>query len=250
MMEMTQELFEKIEAYLEGSLSETELASFKTLIDTNPDLKNEIAIHQGLQDELSNTKAIDFRKKLIIAQQELAAQNNKEKKKSFLLSYWKIAASIIFIIGIFSFFWFQNSTEQDLYAIYYTPYPIGEIKRGADATDNKVLKNILLNYKNQKYQQTIIDLENLVAKEPTNEKFKLCLGNSYLNTDQLTKAKTLFKTFSTENKNYFDAQWFLSLTYLKMDQKDSVIPILKTMTSQNMRYKKSAIDLLKELEER
>ncbi len=247
---MTQELFEKIEAYIEGSLSETELGSFKTLIEANPELKNEITIHKELQNELANTKAIDFRKKLITAKEELAQENTKQKKKTLASSsYWKIAASIIFIIGVSTFFWFQNTTEQDLYAMYYTPYPIGDIKRGADDTENKVFKDILFNYKNQKYQETITDLEKLVLQKPNEEKLKLCLGNSYLNTDQLIKAKTLFKAFSTESTNYFDAQWFLALTYLKMNQKDSMIPILKELISQNTRYKKNAIALLKDLED-
>ncbi len=246
---MTQELFETIEAYIEGSLSETQLESFEALIEANPELKNEITIHKELQNELASTKAIDFRRKLITAKEELAQENNTQKKRSLVLSYWKIAASIIFIIGISTFFWFQNNTEQDLYAMYYTPYPIGDIKRGVDTTENKVLKDILLNYKSQKYSETIIDLENLIAQKPNDEKLKLCLGNSYLNTDQLIKAETLFKAFSRESTNHFDAQWFLSLTYLRMDQKDRMIPILKELISKNTRYKKSAIALLNDLED-
>ncbi len=245
---MTQKLFETIEAYIEGSLSETELESFVALIEANPELKNEITIHKELRNEFANTKAIDFRRKLIIAKEELAQENNQQKTRSLVLSYWKIAAFIIFIIGIPTFFWFQNNTEQDLYAIYYTPYPIEDIKRGVDTTRIKILNDILLNYKSQKYREIIIDLENLVVQKSNEEKLKLCLGNSYLNTDQLIKAETLFKTFSRESTNYFDAQWFLSLTYLRMNQKDSMIPILKELISKNTRHTKNAIALLKDLE--
>ncbi|MDH7447666.1 hypothetical protein [Aquimarina sp. 2201CG14-23] len=249
-MEITQELFEKIEAYIEGSLSEAELRSFKTLIETNPELKKEIMIHKELQNELSNTKAIEFRKKLVVVSKELTDQNNIQRKKSSILSYWRIAASLIIIIGLSTFLWLQNNPEQDLYAMYYTPYPIGDIKRGSDTTNDTVFKDILLNYKNQEYQKTIAGLESLIVERPNEEKLKLCLGNSYLNTDQLIKAETLFKVVSKESETYFDAQWFLSLTYLKMNQEERMVPILKKLVSQNTRYKKNASALLKKIKDK
>ncbi|MBL0682112.1 hypothetical protein JJQ60_01145 [Aquimarina mytili] len=246
-MEMTQELSEKIEAYIQGMLSGTELADFENMILENPELNKRVNIQKELWATLKNQKSLDFRKKLITINQELKNEADTNKKSTFS-TYWKIAASFLVLIGMSTFLWLNHNPEEELFAAYYAPYPIGDIKRGADtATDD--FKEIVLDYKRKEYIKVIPALERYVQQKPDNEQLKLCLGNSYLNTNQLAKAETLFQNFSSESKYYSDAKWFLSLTYLKMKEEDQTTLLLKELISFDNIYKQNAAKLLQEIEE-
>ncbi len=244
-MKMTQELSEKIEGYIEGSLSETELADFDKMLLENPELQEKIEIQKDIQAALKNQKSIDFRKKLVQINQDL--DNKTQNKKVSIPSYWKIAASFLVLIGLTTFLWFNNNSSKDLFAAYYTPYPIGDIKRGATNLDDPNFKSVVLEYKNKEYKKVIPALEDLVSAQPNNETLKLSLGNAYLNTNQLDKSVKIFEEFLATSKFYNDAQWFLALTYLKMDQEPTIIPILEGLISQNTKYKNTATDLLKDI---
>lgn len=249
-MERTQELFERIEAYIDGTLLDKELVDFENEIKANPELKEQIKIHKELKINLKDQKSIDFRKKLINVSQEL--KKKKESKKSNSFSFWKIAASIVVLVGLSTFVWLNNGInhEQDLFATYYVSYPIGDIKRGSETNTNQDFKTIVLQYKAKEYQKVVAPLENLINQNPNDEVLKLCLGNSYINTNQFAKAESLFANFSKNSKHYTDALWFLSLTYLKMEKTDKTIPLLKELITYNSIYKKTATSLLKDLQEK
>ncbi|WP_282086178.1 tetratricopeptide repeat protein [Aquimarina algiphila] len=245
-MKMTQELSEQIEAYIEGSLSGKALTDFKQTIKANPELEEEVKIQTELFNNLRNKKSLDFRKKLIEINKEINDEKASEKSNTF--TFWKIAASILILIGISSILWFTNTTSENLFAQYYTPYPIGDIKRGDQTSIDDNFKKVVLNYKKKEYQKVIPFLESTIEKNPNDEQLKLCLGNSYLNTNQFKKAEALFLSFSAESKYYSDAIWFLSLTYLKMEKEEQTISLLEKLSSSNNIHTENAGNLLKDLE--
>lgn len=248
-MEMTQELSEKIEAYIDGTLGGKTLVEFEDMMANNPELKDKVALQRELKNRLKNQKTIDFRKKLIQINEEIKNDTSTQKTevRPTISLYWKAAASILVLIGISALFWFNNSTQEDLFAMYYTPYPIGDIKRSSETSSDTDFKKIVLQYKRKEYAKVIPDLEHLVEQNPNNEPLKLCLGNSYLNVDSLTKAEALFQDFSSESRYYNDARWFLSLTYLKMKKEKPAINMLKQLTVYENIHKQNAQQLLQKL---
>ncbi len=59
-----EERYEDIEKYLEGKLTGEELRAFETAMKEEPELAEEVALHQRLGDFLEDVDAIDFRKNL------------------------------------------------------------------------------------------------------------------------------------------------------------------------------------------
>lgn len=244
-MERTQELFEKIDAYLKGKLESDDLKSFKKTLAYNKELQEEIEKYKLVQTALKNRDSIDFRKKLQQIDGELKREESTEKNNtSVSWLNWKIAAVFITLIGVSSLWYLQNSVEEDLFSSYYTPYPMSDLTRGQDITpDATSLKKMTLNYRNKEYQKVIAFFENKLDTI-TNDRLKLYLGNSYLNTGQEDKAIIAFQSIHVKSAFYQDAQWFLALTYIKVDEQVKAIPILKKLSAFTNLYTHKASKLV------
>ncbi len=249
---MTQELSEKIEAYIEGALSGADLTDFENTLKSDQELAQEVTLQKELLTYLQhNEKSIAFRKKLQVISEEIKKENSHKTstvtKKSF--TYFKIAASFLVLIGLSTFLWFNtgNTTPEDLYAQYYVTYPIGDIKRGAEISEDIAIKDIIVQYKNGEYQKVIKPLESIVASNPNNERLRLCLGNCYLNTNQLDKAETIFTSITSDSVYHSDAKWFLSLTYLKKEETNKMIPLLEELSLLDNIHKQNSEKLLKDI---
>ncbi|TSE03454.1 MULTISPECIES: tetratricopeptide repeat protein [Aquimarina] len=246
-MKKNQELFENIDAYLNGNLVGADLELFENTLKLDTELQEEVEKYRLIKEALKDKDIINFREKLKDIDREIEEEKVREiqPKKSFK-TYYRIAAIFIAIVGISSLFWIYQ--EPDLYAQYYVPYPMNELTRSSEESTIEVLKEVSLQYKRKEYQKTIPVLERLIQEYPNDDRLKLYLGNSYLNTDQEEKAITLFQNIVKNDTLHNDALWFLSLAHVKTENNGKAITFLKELTSYENLYKKSAIDLLEELE--
>ena len=253
-MERNQELFEKIEGYLNKTLSQEELAAFEKELLASTALQEEVEKHRVLHETLSDTDTLAFREKLIRISQEI--KEEEQKSTSGFWQYWKIAASIVVIIGVSALLWFSGfgkDQNQDLYATYYEPFPVEDTTRGEDTQD---FAEVLTAYSKGEYQKILPQLQQIVNTKETDSfgslssvnQFSLYLGNSYINTNQEKKAIPVFESIAKSSKYYENAQWYLALTYLKLKDKKQVISILKELVEYNGVYKDKSIKLLEELQ--
>ncbi len=248
-MKRTQQLFDKIEAYLARTLPLEEREAFEKEMDENPELQLEVEKHRELHAVFADEDTMAFKQQLIeisrsIREEEAAAASTFKTTSRFL----KIAASIALIIGIGSAIWYTYTIQDqnnDLYAAYYSRYPVEDVTRG---DKDNVLKNILKDYASGAYKNVIDSLENSNLKE-SNQRLKIYLGNSYLQTENPKDAITQFASITPSSRYYEIAQWYLSLAHLKKNQPKQSIKTLKNIIEFNGSYKRKAERLLKELSE-
>jgi len=238
-MNRDQNIFDTIERYLSGDLSSRELQDFETEMAGNLDLKKEVELHRSLHEELKDIDTLQFRKKIA----RIATNQNKDSKG--IGSFWKIAASLLILVGLSTFLWFQlASRESDLFETYYRPYPVEDVVRGNTEKESDA---ILKGYSNREYREVIPKLEGLIAEDAENEVLKLYLGNSYLNTGQEDKAISTFNGITQESKYYEDAQWYLALTHAKLGNSQKASEYLKWIIDYNGLHKAKATELLQKL---
>ncbi len=243
-MERTQEIFEKIEAYINNTLSQEERSVFEKEMEQNPELQTEVDKHKKLHEVLSDTDTLAFKEKLVKISDEIKAEGTSSR--SWFLQHWKMAATIAVILGIGSILWFNaNRTHQnqELYAAYYEPFPIEDTTRGESTND---FADALIHYAQGEYDRVISTLEELVHV-PDQEQLSLYLGNSYMNTGEEQKAIDIFKNIDGSSKYHENAQWYLALTYLKIGDTKKLKPLLTTIINYNGVYKENATHLQKAL---
>lgn len=242
-MERTPEIFEKIEAYLSQSLPKDELLKFEAEIAKNIELQNEIEKHKSLHEVLGDKDTLAFKEKLT----DISKKIKEEKTtSSFFSAKWKVAATIIVVVGIGSFLWYTSTVQNkalDLYASYYEPFPVEDVTRGES---NTKFKQVIKNYNNQEYSEVIIALENIANLK---DEFTLYLGNSYIKTDQEQKAIVQFEKIQKNSKYYENSRWYLALTNLKLGKIKKTISLLEEIIGYNGIYKSSALSLKEALQE-
>lgn len=241
-MERTQEIFDKIEAYLGKSLSKEEQKAFEDEMAKNVALQLEVEKHKSLHNVLIDKDTLAFKEKLTVISKKIKEENTPI---SFFTTTWKIAATIVVILGIGSLFWYSSSSQnqtKDLYAKYYEPFPAEDITRGENTYDLGVIKN----YSAKAYNKVIIELEN---KSDLKDNYRVYLGNSYMNTGQEQKAIIQFSKIEKNSSYYENSRWYLSLTYLKLGQPKKTMVLLEEIINYNGIYKNDAIRLNKALQE-
>jgi tetratricopeptide (TPR) repeat protein len=252
-MKRTQEIFEKIEEYIMNTLSQEERTVFEKEMDEDIELQLEVAKHRAIHNTLGDQDVLNFKEKLI----RISANIKEEKKKEETVastfkfsSYWKIAATVIVLLGISSLIWRTTTTRnqtQNLYSAYYKPFPVNDMVRGSTDTIS-VIKDAIKHYSNKSYDSVVLALEkypDLVNQQ----QLQLYLGNSYLNIGEEEKAATQFKEIKTNDKYHEIAQWYLSLTYLKLNSPKKTTSLLKDIIEYNGTYKNQAVQLLNSLEQ-
>lgn len=245
-MERSQELFEKIEGYLNQTLTPEEQTAFEKELLASTALQEEVEKHRVLHETLSDTDTLAFREKLARISQEIKEEEQQESSSGFS-KYWKIAAAIIVLIGVSALLWIPNFAPIQgggLYATYYEPFPVEDTTRGEDTQD---FAEVLTAYSKGEYQQILSQLEEITNAKDSNQ-FDLYLGNSYMNTNHEKKAIPIFESIAKTSKYYENAQWYLALTYLKLGDKKQVISILKELVEYNGVYKDKSVKLLEDLQ--
>jgi len=246
-MKRTQELFEKIEGYLAEELSNDEVIAFEKEMAMDTELKEEVDKHRDLHRVLQDTDTLRFREKLQKISAELKEEELAKKNTTSYFSYFKIAASVIVIIGAGTLLWNNFNTKNafsDLYLSYYEPYPVEDITRGETTSNLSVVMN---NYTKGDYDRVIPELQE-IPPSSISEQLRLYLGNSYLNTNNEREALKQFEIISDTGKYYEDATWYRALTYLKLGENKESSEVLEKIIEYNGIYKESAEKLIEELE--
>ncbi|PRX57203.1 tetratricopeptide repeat protein [Flagellimonas meridianipacifica] len=243
MSKYTPELFDLIEAYLSDSLDPTSKLEFEESLRRDPGLQEALEKHRTLHESMSNMDAVDFRKKLIKIEGELSDVKTKRLKGSWF--NWQVAATVLVIISLGAFFLYQNATqEQLLFDTYFTVYPLDDVVRGNEEAHVKLAYE---NYAKEDYEGAIPALEKLIAETPGKHHLRMYLGNAYLKQGEVQKALGEFKQLTKVPAYEEQANWYMALCYLKIDDKDKTILLLKDLIAYDGIYKSKAKDLYDDL---
>ena len=111
-MERTQELFEKINSYLNNEMKGNTLKAFEDLLKTDKVFQLEVEKHRLVQQALKDEDTLLFREKLRVIDQELHENDLNASTKKGTRYFWKIAAIFIIFIGLPSLIWFWNMPQE------------------------------------------------------------------------------------------------------------------------------------------
>jgi tetratricopeptide (TPR) repeat protein len=230
-----------IEKYFEGALTPDEQITFTKLLEEDTDFATTFEFEKNVKKAITLNERIDLKKKL----QSFETSKPKVKVKSFKI--WYAAASIILICGL-GFYFTQTSTTT-IYENYYQSYPnvVAPTVRGENNDDIK--SEAFFEYDNGNYEKSL----ELFSKIYTTDKDDYALFYKALSLMELNKtneAISTFNSFDLSKNNSFTpfVKWYLALSYVKENQKEKAIPLLKSLTETDNPQQEMAKKLLLELE--
>jgi len=242
---------QRIQEYLEGNLKGENLKDFENRLQQDPALAAEVQEYQQLELGLHSIGAEQFKNE--VSQWEEAYQKTQrtDHKVFTLRRYYAVAATIALLIVAGIYFLRNTPPDMDqLYAQNYVPYEDMILDRGASSEGaQSFLIAGMEAYNHQQYALAEENLQAYLREEPTHYGAALYLGIAQMELNQFDEAASNFDLALQDPKFAQQAQWYLSLLYLKSQQPEKAKTTLQAIAQNPQHYKSgTAAGLLGELE--
>lgn len=234
---------EKIEAYLDDLLDETEKSAFEIALNEDEALRDALAKEKAIRAVQYQINKDDLRKRLA---QLNATETSNSSAKVISMSWRKyaLAASVIGLI-LFSYLLFDSKNNLDYQQLALEnniEYPIptiqGEQEIGA-------IKKQFFQALELKQYTTALDLIHQIPNTELSEELKFLQAYALLQNKEYEKADITFSTISAGT--YRDAaDWYAIVAQLYM-QNDVKLQVEKIKNNPNHAYQQKALELLRKL---
>lgn len=174
--------------------------------------------------------------------------SERKQQKTFLKSVeasvakskktnWFIAASVIAIIGLFSYFVLENQPEsnQELYAKNFVAYENVVVPIVRNNKELTTKAQAFAYYELGQYQKAIEQFNELTEIETIDiSTINFYKANAYLSINKYKNAKDLFQQIVDNNNQEWksESHWYLALTYLKLEDSDNAKLYLQKLQQQ------------------
>ena len=230
-----------LERYFENQLSQEEAILFQNYLKTDAFFAEEFAFQKSVKH------AITLNERAELKQQLQSFETPKNNKK--WVSKWSVAASIAVVLG--AGYWFMNQSPNniELYEDYYQSYPnvVAPTVRGENSEDIK--SEAFYEYDNGNYEKSLV-LFSKIYETDKDDYALFYKALSQMELQKTTEAIATFKQFDLGKNNAFTpfVKWYLALAYLKENQKEQAMPLLKSLSETQNPQQEMAQKLVDELE--
>lgn len=208
-----------IDHYFEGTLSLEDQKQFQELLKSDADFASEV----HFQKDVKKAITLETRKQLKEQLQEIeSVYTPKKSKKQWLY----IAAAIVVLIGILTFFFNQPPSHDKLFATYINPYPnvVTPIVRGNNEIP-ELQTRAFLAYEQQNFEQASL-LFNQLRNETDADFAHFYFGVSSLMKGDAAEAKPAFESVNSSDKFIEQSDWYLALCLLKLKKAEAATAVL------------------------
>lgn len=237
-----------LDKYIRDELSDEEKAQLEGLENSQEDLDFLKDMQTVLQvKERENLKAqfqsfeADGATKVVPLSPKVKQVSSKKPP------IWGIAIAASFAVLITAALWLFTSNQTDYFAANFKPYPniVAPTERGATAKD--ALTEAMQTYERGQYATALSLLEQLPNQSDTTQFFS-AISALVINQDE--KAVNLLNQVSNaEGRFQQEANWYLALTYLKLEDEAKAKAILTAIrTANDHPYQRDAVELLNALQ--
>lgn len=235
-----------LEKYLLGELSQEELREFNTLLENDPEFKEEFEFQTDVKRAVTAEEDEDFMK--MLSDFDAEGIDEKPRTKSFPTK-WLVAASIALLAG-FTYFFMANQSisTQELYAQNFEPYRnvVHPIVRGEEGVDLKT--KAFSAYQTGDYEKAFLLLTELSAtdKESHNLFYR---ANSLIQLNRAEEAIPLLQEYMGAKDTLSDkSTWYLAMAYLQLDDMANAKKTLNSVVEEGTYKVTEAQKLLEELD--
>jgi hypothetical protein len=240
-----------LEKYIDRELTESELhefqarlltdMSFKAMVDKEKILIGQIR-REGLQKDLHYLKSLE---------KTLSKPRSGSLTIGGFSWHYAIAAAIVGVLVIVGLMVYSpKPTPEELFVAYFKPITniVEPIDRGSNPSAPTTRSEAFQAYEANDYQKAALLFTEL-NKQKQEAGILLLLGNSNLMIGNISEAERNFTTLSRDFDEYdLQAQWYLSLCYLKMEDVERARAILNELGNTEVIYADKAKELLKEVD--
>lgn len=237
-----------IEKFLQHRLTEEEKVVFGRKMESSMEFKQKVLYEAKMVSYLQVMDKMDVKKEV-----ESIYSTYKAKKSTPKLGVplhrnpWFYTAASFLLLYLVIVFYSTRKSAESVYDEYYTLMIYDEFKRDADQESELVA--VFQAYNNGQFLEVIEPLKQWATNHDHMPGIWVFLGNAYLNVDEAQNAINTFKQVPRGHAYFHDAQWYLSLSYLKLSKYDNAITCLDTLIEKSIEYRDRATTLKSEIQQ-
>jgi tetratricopeptide (TPR) repeat protein len=263
------EIEERIDGYLDNTMTAAEKAAFETEMDNSPELKEAVALNQLIKTYHEHPEIPDVRKLIqstMVAKKttqkqdktvvkNLSTQSNRFAVKR-ILPLIALAASVVLAIIIVPYFMPTGDVFVDNFkpapdlSISFKKQDLELISEGKQTDLNEQVKIIEKALKRKEYDKALALLNGLFEKNWYKDELFIYRANALLGKGETQQAIEEYQTL-LDNDTEFETmtKWYLALAYVRNKEAEKAKPLLDEISkATNGIYSKKAKRLLKKLE--
>lgn len=239
-----------IERYNCGEMSISERAWFDKELEGNEKLRNEVILRKRTDNILKNQDVISLRNKLAHIEKSRASSTPVSKFNRKNALKYAAVITIIVLIGSFSIFRERNLTIDELLKPYDIPYQPATGQRSLQNRTNEDFNSGIEYFNISDYKNAALYFNKVIETNPRDMAATLMNGISDYEETRYSEAKVSLGKVVDDNKNlYMDqAQWYLAKCYIRTEENDKAVQVLRSIKTEGGFYSKPASKLLRKLE--
>ena len=252
-----QELYEKIEAYLNGDLTGAEHTEFEQQVKSDQNLAAQVALFKDVDSAISDKPILNFQK-LVEDQGSSYLQGQESRQASVKKINWRrnLAIAATFIVLASALFLWKNQlntplSNQELFAQHFQTYNLNESLRGRE-NDKGNFDEAIQKYRSASYEEATAIFQKIAASDSTNITVAFWLAQSSLNQSprNFNLAKIQFqKVINDGNSIYVPAsKWHLALIALAQEDLATTKSLLRELESGGGNWSRKAKELSAQLD--
>lgn len=218
-----EELYEKIEAYLNGELPQKEREAFEKQLGTDAQLGEEMKLFEQVRDTIRKRSALEEEEasflKMIQADPNglpaLGAKVRDFRRRNLVI--FAVAAALALVLVSVLFWGNQTRSGPELYAMYVAAPSLPKLRdtEGGDCREG------VLALENGAYSQAVVSLEKCLEDSLQGLDVRLALAYAYMNVDE-SKALPFLEEIDKQRDDYlpamkYRASWYLVLMGVKLE---------------------------------
>ncbi len=240
-----------IEDFIEGNLEGERLDEFKAELEINTDLKAEVSLRKNVDASVGEADIMSLRDSLAQTRQDVVSREIKSlvpDTDSGVMQWWKIGAAVIVLLLAFGgLLKNEISSTGQLYDSYYQS-PDWSAQRSV-SSDVSYLQEANTYYVAGEYEKAVSLYNDAISK--TNEKYvyHFYKGASLQNMEKFEQAIPEYTKVISQGDNIFieEAEWYKSLCYIKMGEREKAKDQLLAIIERKGFYKDDAKAVIRKL---
>lgn len=228
--------------FFENSLSEKERLEFENLMESDSEFQEEVQLREALKDAITKQDRNNIKQEL------QSFESSSDKNAPFI--NWRIAASIVILIGLSAFWFLRTNTlnSEELFVQYFEPSRnlVQPIVRGESPKDIK--SQAFTAYETKNYEEALSYFDQML--EQNNDKtISFYKANVLLELNKTEEAITIFNdNLKTSDSLEVKNKWYLALALLKINDIEQAKKQLQDLVDTDSKFKANQVqELLKAL---
>ena len=252
-----------IEKYLDGTLKGEKLKDFVHQLQHSKELQELVCLHQEVNESIAEEDIGRFKSKLNKAyllfrnsensagEDSIRDIKSSGRKLNVPKRVLLVAACLALIIIAGILFYKLRDIEytgDELFSMYHQPY-ISDINIRSDTYRVDELGNAIMLYDKGSYNTAYDSFMHMVNADNENYMARFYLGLTCMELNKFDAAIEQFRYVLENCKSpvIYHSQWYLTLCYLKNNNKEEARALLEIIISANTYYRIKAEGLLKKI---